>query len=169
MVRAGPAARGRLGALTDTRGMPSLRLPLSVLLVCSVIAGCGDGYPRGDAPDDSRLSVAAHVKALNRYLSEDEGDRQFARKDSCHLLLNKPGAQRVIALLRTQITVDSPPTGDGLRVKLTQYRDGQPRVALRLNVDSWIDAVAWRSHFQQLQIECRESGERAGDANAPPA
>jgi len=142
------------------------------LLACILASGCGDRYPIEDALDDRRMTASAHLKALNRYLAAGTGKRQLAKQDSCHLVLKKsrdagPGERLVIALTRSQVDIDSVPANEGLRVKVTQYHDGVRRVSLRLNVESWFDAVAWRSHFQQLQLKCRDDRERA--AAPPPA
>ncbi|MFT2658034.1 hypothetical protein, partial [Escherichia coli] len=80
----------------------------------------------------------------------------------CHVVLKKRReagqTQRiVIPLLESSVEIATQPGGSGLRVKLAQHlEDGEREVRLKLDLDRWIDAVAWRSHFQQLQMNCRE-------------
>jgi len=148
--------------------------PLAVRACCAAglalaMAGCTDGYPREDVPSTRQMTVSEHLHALNGYLTGGSVQRRLARQDDCHLVLKKRRdagqAQRiVIPLLESSVEIATHPAGSGLRVKLTQHQDGLRQVWLRLDLDRWIDAVAWRSHFQQLQLHCRDVVERGAEA-----
>lgn len=135
-----------------------------LLAAAALAAGCTRGYPKDDAPSVRQMSVAEHLQVLNGYLAGGAMQRRLAPRDDCHLVLKKKpvdtgaAVQRIlIPLLETSVEVATRPGGEGLRVKLTQYEEGRRQVRLRLDLDHWLDAVAWRSHFEQLQLHCREA------------
>lgn len=142
----------------------------SLLAAAVLAAGCGRSYPRDDAPSVRQMTVAEHLQVLNRYLAGGATQRRLAPRDDCHLVLKKKAGdsgvmQRIlIPLLETSVEVAGRPSGTGLRVKLTRHEEDRRRVQLRLDLDHWVDAVAWRSHFEQLQLHCREASTTPGDA-----
>ncbi|WP_395351463.1 hypothetical protein [Variovorax sp. UC122_21] len=148
----------------------------AALLALGLLAsGCTDGYPSEDAPNVRHMTGAQHLRALNDYLAlgataSGTVHRKLVSQDDCHVVLKKRReagqVQRiVIPLLETSVEIATQPTGSGLRVKLAQHlEDGEREVRLKLDLDRWIDAVAWRSHFQQLQMNCREISEGAAAA-----
>lgn len=144
-------------------GLPS-SLPAAVaaaLLTLASAAGCSR-YPDQDAPSVRQMTMSEHLTVLNGYLAHGGRPRRLASRDQCHLVLKKTldsaaTMQRiVIPLLETSVELATRPSGHGLRVKLTQQAEGQRQVWLRLDLEHWVDAVAWRSHFQQLQLNCRD-------------
>ena len=132
-----------------------------MLLALALAAGCSR-YPDQDAPSLPQMTMAEHVEVLNGYLAHGGRPPRLAPRDECHLVLKKTldsaaAMQRVvIPLLETSVELASRPSGEGLRVKLTQRAEGRRQVWLRLDLEHWVDAVAWRSHFQQLQLHCRD-------------
>ncbi len=150
------------------RTSSSLPAAAALLLALALAAGCSR-YPDQDAPSVRQMTMAEHLKVLNGYLAHGGRPRRLASRDQCHLVLKKTldsaaAMQRiVIPLLETSVELATRPSGQGLRIKLTQQAEGQRQVWLRLDLEHWIDAVAWRSHFQQLQLHCRDV---LGDADA---
>lgn len=128
------------------------------LITLVLLAGCGDGYPRADGLSDRRMSVSAHLRVLNRYLAGSAKDRKLAIKDDCHLVLSKRqagGREKILLpLLSTDVMVDTDQKTGHFRVQLMGNANGEPMTKLHLVVKQWFDAVAWRSHFQQLQFRC---------------
>ncbi|MNL44088.1 hypothetical protein D3C87_1666390 [compost metagenome] len=105
------------------------------------------------------MSVSAHLRVLNRYLADSSKERKLSIKDDCHLVLSKRqavGREKVLLpLLSMDVAIDTDQKTGNFRVLLLMSsKNGKSSMALRLSVKKWFDAVAWRSHFQQLQLRC---------------
>lgn len=128
------------------------------LALLALLAGCSDGYPRADGLSDRRMSVSAHLRVLNHYLADSSKERKLSVKDDCHLVLSKrqtAGREKVLLpLLSMDVAIDTDQKSGDFRVLLMSRKNGKSSTALRLSVKKWLDAVAWRSHFQQLQLRC---------------
>ena len=138
---------------------------LLALIVLALLVACGDGYPRADRPSDRRMTASTHLQLLNRSLAAKK--RKLTMRDACHLVLSKPGAARpegvLLPLRSTSVVVATDSETGRFLVKLVEVANGQASTRLRLAVGEWLDAVAWRSHFQQLQMRCA-----ATQASTPP-
>jgi hypothetical protein len=161
-------------ARTLSRAIP-WAATVALLALGLLVSGCTDGYPSEDAPNVRHMTDDQHLRALNHYLAlgataSGTMHRKLVSQDDCHVVLKKRReagqTQRiVIPLLESSVEIATQPGGSGLRVKLAQHlEDGEREVRLKLDLDRWIDAVAWRSHFQQLQMNCREISEGADAA-----
>ncbi|MNQ70356.1 hypothetical protein D3C85_849910 [compost metagenome] len=141
-------------------GLGAVRIALCTIFSIILVAlpACGDGYPRADALSDRRMSVSAHLRVLNRYLEEGSKEQELSIKDDCHLILSRrqtASRERILLpLFSTGVVIDTDQGTGDFRVQLMGEGDVESRPTLRLIVKKWVDAVAWRSHFQQLQMRC---------------
>lgn len=144
-----------------------------------LLAACADGYPAGDNPRTAALSVTDHVRALNGYLGAQAGAPRagFELSSPCVLALKETGSGKVGKLsksgqpprreaidLRTlAVEVKADKAVGGYAVTLLHGAEHSLRAREGFQVEGWIDAVAFRSHLQQLQISCvDEAGGRQG-------
>ena len=129
-----------------------------------LVAACADGYPAADNPRTAALSVKDHVRALNGYLGAQAGATRtaFELTSPCVLGLRKASAakaarsaRREAIDLRTMVVeVKADKALGGYAVTLLHGADAAAREREGFRVEGWIDAVAFRSHLQQLQISC---------------
>ncbi|CAN5372758.1 hypothetical protein BH10PSE18_BH10PSE18_09360 [soil metagenome] len=137
---------------------PALLLAGAVALWLS---GC-DGYPQQDAPRTTALSPAAHLAALNAYLRGDAGPaseapRLLAYDSACELEVEERGSARgqrtPLEIDAMRVTLSRDKDSGRYAVELASAVPGDSR-AYRVEVGAWVDAVAFRAHFQQLQMVC---------------
>lgn len=147
----------------------SLGLGLAPLL----LAACADGYPAADNPRTAALAVQDHVRALNGYLGAQPGAARAVVElaSSCVLALSRastgksarPARSEAIDLRTMAVEVKADKAAGGYAVTLLHGADAAVREREGFQVEGWIDAVAFRSHLQQLQISCvDEAGGREG-------
>ncbi|WP_076999444.1 hypothetical protein [Variovorax sp. KK3] len=124
--------------------------------------GC-EGYTAEDVPSVTSMSAADHLRALDRTMAgADDGlKRRATLQGPCDLRIwsgqgsGHPVWQ--IALQSVQVRFDvSPLTGRYLVALSPAVND--PEVG-SVDVGRWVDAVAFRSHVQQLQGLCLASGQ----------
>lgn len=148
--------------MTDTFSS-RLRWP-ALLLAGAVVLGLSgcDGYPQQDAPRTTALSPAAHLAALNAYLRGDAGPaseapRLLAYDSACELEVEERGSARgqrtPIEIDAMRVTLSRDKDSGRYAVELASAAPGDAR-AYRVEVGAWVDAVAFRAHFQQLQMVC---------------
>lgn len=138
-----------------------------------LLAACADGYPADDNPRTAALSVTDHVRALNGYLGAQAGPTRadFEIVSPCVLALRETAAgkagkaarREAIDLRTLAVEVKADKAAGGYAVTLLHGADGGSPGREGFRVEGWIDAVAFRSHLQQLQISCvDEAGGREG-------
>lgn len=140
------------------RRWAAVTAPVALALAASA---CTDGYPSKDAPAAHTLSAAEHIHALNDMLRHDARsvDAKLTLATPCVLRLatTAPGEREQTASLRLETLRIAFSVDERYRVSLA--RDAGAPVASdhRFVVDDWHDAVAFRSHLQQLQMACAAS------------
>lgn len=135
-----------------------------------LLAACADGYPAEDNPRTAALTVKDHVRALNSYLGAQGGGTRaaFELASPCVLALResvsgRPARHEAIDLRTMAVELKADKTVRGYAVTLRHGADAASPVREGFQVEGWIDAVAFRSHLQQLQISCvDEAGGRQG-------
>ncbi|HEX7865164.1 MAG TPA: hypothetical protein VF555_09440 [Variovorax sp.] len=136
--------------------------PASARWIAAALAAaagaCTDGYPTKDAPAASTLSAAEHIQALNGMLRHEARsvDAKLTLATPCVLRLatTPPGGRETTASLRLETLHVAFSVDERYRVALAQGADLPAAPDHRFVVDGWHDAVAFRSHLQQLQIVC---------------
>ncbi|MDN6883515.1 hypothetical protein QMO14_07880 [Variovorax sp. CAN2819] len=102
------------------------------------------------------MSVSTHLQLLNHALAGEK--RKLMIRDPCHLVLSKldtPGPTGLLLSLRsTNVILGTDSDSGHFLVKLVDVANGKTTTRLSLSVGEWLEAVAWRSHFQQLQMRC---------------
>jgi hypothetical protein len=131
-----------------------------------LMVGCMDGYPKEDAPRTSALSSREHVHALNRYLAVGDGDgkSRFKLPTPCMLKLSgstsKTGSRgQSIAVESMRISQHADKETGVYRVVISQPREGTASLDHEFAVGQWIDAVAFRSHLQQITFLCLDGAD----------
>lgn len=144
--------------------MEDFARPIGGLGLVLLLAACADGYPAADNPRTAALSVKDHVRALNGYLGAQAGGARaaFELTSPCVLGLSRASAgksarsarREAIDLRTLVVEVKADKTVGGYAVTLLHGADATAREREGFQVEGWIDAVAFRSHLQQLQISC---------------
>ncbi|MEB0057592.1 MULTISPECIES: hypothetical protein [unclassified Variovorax] len=124
-----------------------------------VLAGCSQGYPTSNAPDTRSMGAAQHLAAINGMLASDpdHASREALLVNACTLrftaLLSSRHGVRV-ALARAHAVFDTNAKDGEYQVKVfTGGRlTSQPRFTV--NVGTWLNAVAFRDHLQELVRRC---------------
>ncbi|WP_418124159.1 hypothetical protein [Variovorax sp. 160MFSha2.1] len=128
------------------------------LAVAAAAGACTDGYPTRDAPAAGDMSAAEHVHALNDMLRHEARsvDARLTLATPCILRLatTAPGAHESTASLRLETLHIAFSVDERYRVNLAPAANRPAARDHRFVVDGWQDAVAFRSHLQQLQMAC---------------
>ena len=136
-----------------------------------VLAGCSQGYPTSNAPDTQSMGAAQHLAAINGMFASDpeHSARAAMLVDACTLRFNTlPSSQHGVrvALARAHAVFDTNVESGEYEVKVfTGSRlTSQPRFTV--NVGTWLSAVAFRDHLQELVRRCwvRKSRQQTMDA-----
>ncbi|WP_295989046.1 hypothetical protein [uncultured Variovorax sp.] len=136
-----------------------LRRRIAAGLAIAAMAGaCTDGYPTKDAPAAGDMSAAEHVHALNAMLQHEARtlDARMALATPCILRLATAaqGARESTASLRLDTLHVAFSAEERYRVSVAPAAGVPAAPHHRFVVDGWQDAVAFRSHLQQLQMAC---------------
>ena len=128
------------------------------LAIAATAGACTDGYPTKDAPAARDMSAAEHIHALNGMLGHETHsvDARLTLATPCILRLatTAPGEREVTASLRLETVHIAFSVDERYRVSLAPASNLPTARDHRFVVDGWQDAVAFRSHLQQLQMAC---------------
>ncbi|WP_019655719.1 hypothetical protein [Variovorax atrisoli] len=130
----------------------------AVLAIAAMAGACTDGYPTKDAPAASDMSAAEHIHALNGMLRHEARtlDARMTLATPCILRLatTAHGGRESIASLRLDTLQVAFSAEERYRVSVAPAAGMPAAPDHRFVVDGWQDAVAFRSHLQQLQMAC---------------
>jgi len=128
------------------------------LAIAAMAGACTDGYPTRDAPAASDMSAAEHVQALNGMLRHEARsvDARMTLATPCILRLatTAQGRRESTASLRLDTLHVAFSAEERYRVSVAPAADMPAAPEHRFVMDGWQDAVAFRSHLQQLQMAC---------------
>lgn len=154
----------------------SWRLPVLALALALASVACVDGYPSRDNPHVSALTSGDHIRALNTQLQAFPGqqDTLLTLRTPCEIDRASSGAQapatETIFLRFLDVELAALDGNRGYQVTLRHRGHSTEERLTDFMTDSWFDAVALRSHLQQLQSNCIEDSEddsfRAADGRA---
>ncbi|WP_432729366.1 hypothetical protein [Variovorax sp. W6] len=128
------------------------------LAIAAATGACTDGYPSKDAPAARDMSAEEHVHALNGMLRHEARsvDARLTLATPCILRLATaaPGEREATASLRLETLHVAFSVDERYRVSVAPAANVPAARDHRFVVDGWHDAVAFRSHLQQLQMAC---------------
>lgn len=149
---------------------------IGAFAVVLLLAACADGYPAEDHPRTAAMSVNDHMRALNRHLDAQVGNARdaFELASPCMLVLHdaspgKPTRRQPIDLRTLAVELRADKEAGRYAVALLHGAEAPPRAREGFDVEGWVDAVAFRSHLQQLQISCIDEAGGASAASAARA
>lgn len=135
---------------------------LPALVLLGAVAGCGQGYPRGEV-GAGRLTGAERVALVRKTLAHNASDvRSISLPAPCKLRVQwTDKRETVFPLLQLHTLVDTDPaTGDF--VVLLQRASSSAPSPLFLATPHWADMAAVRSQLNQLRGSCAARKRRAG-------